>query len=660
MKEHGSQVFNLARVKSAHIQFRQQRAVREHAKHIRDISSIQPLDVHFFQLLAIAEHLPHAHRLRRIQIAVQRNFLYCELLEQSGRILRSLNGFLRRDVQRLFGDPCLHGAVLRCGNIAPVCGYINLAHAHKRNFFHAVAIRIVELAETLLVQHRLLPALLLRPFRRLFRRRLQMRPIGRSYALAARFVGKALTVHPFFQRVQHPSLGVFQLALLHFGRKTLCPDEFQVRKRLFRPRDRPLPRARGRFVGAIERKQRLDCLSVHLRIPPGDLPNPFARRGTGLPQLRVARRLRQLLRQCVQIRALLPDQKQPEIRLSGARICVQRLFKPPLRHCPVAVLQLDIAAHHLRKRDLLLLLVNGRVRPLQEDRRAGHFVQADRFQMREIRRKLLRAHARNSRNQEPPLVLAHQQQEPLPFVFHPRGIHVFRAGRDHDHHPRGLQRRINIRFVFLARQRFQRRGGKEHAITAARKQVVEILSKRLSLRLVLKANENVKRPLGFDNLEVSPLDIVDFSSLAHVNFALLCVRMLARRAIILVGQNRRALHAIDRRLVSARILHVHHAETAQQQRPVRLGVVCIFIQYLVVNFHCAIEIAVLPVLIGALELTRAIRQRKPARQRLLRAAVIAQHNALRILHRQLRMAIFTLKKHLHKNRPRPHCNMSLL
>ena len=97
-----------------------------------------------------------------------------------------------------------------------------------------------------------------------------------------------------------------------------------------------------------------------------------------------------------------------------------------------------------------------------------------------------------------------------------------------------------------------------------------------------------------------------------------------RLSVVLIGQDTACLHAVDRGYATAgcRVLDVLHAIAAQDNRPVRLGVICIFGENLLENAHglvvlaCAAEVVAAVVEIGATVVVEA-------RQGLLRAAIVA-------------------------------------
>ena len=143
---------------------------------------------------------------------------------------------------------------------------------------------------------------------------------------------------------------------------------------------------------------------------------------------------------------------------------------------------------------------------------------------------------------------------------------------------------------------------------------------------LLVADEHVIRLLVGRNCQNPLLDFCNPRRFLLIDAAALLIRrVLHRREIILVRQNRRHLHAMARwdSLMRCRIFNVLNAESADDRAPVRLGIRVVLLQNFLVRRNRLVELALPPEVIRAVvavQLVLVLRLRNRRRA----AAVLAR------------------------------------
>ena len=310
----------------------------------------------------------------------------------------------------------------------------------------------------------------------------------------------------------------------------------------------------------------------------------------------------------------------------------------------------SLHAHPLRRaRRLLHHLLN----PAQQVLHEADFAHVLTLQHRQFFRQVVRIHAAIARNQQPLVVVLHQRQIAAPLVFHPHGVKVLRLAADNDHHLRAVQRREDVRLVLLTQLVLQRDAAEEHLQSLLGQPIIDILrplavARPLTVLVrLLVADEHVIRFFVGRNRQNSLLDFRNPCCFLLIDAATLFVRrVLHRREIILVRQNRRHLHAMARRdsLMRCRIFNVLNAESADDRAPVRLGIRVVLLQNFLVRRNRLVELALPPEVIRAvvavqLVLVLRLRNRRRAAAVLARPVCCARNEV------NVPAAHFTLDNH---------------
>ena len=174
-----------------------------------------------------------------------------------------------------------------------------------------------------------------------------------------------------------------------------------------------------------------------------------------------------------------------------------------------------------------------------------------------------------------------QRKITTPFVLDPDGVVIFVIRADGEHDLRTVERREDIRLVFLTEFILQRNARKKHAVALFGQRVIDILCQNAVKRAAsvfvgfLVADKNVVGLLFAGDLDNPLAQLLDLLRLVAVNLACHGVGVFARLIEVVILH-----HAVKRRAMAGwdffarrRIIHILDAIFAQHKSPIgfRLG-----------------------------------------------------------------------------------------
>ena len=223
-----------------------------------------------------------------------------------------------------------------------------------------------------------------------------------------------------------------------------------------------------------------------------------------------------------------------------------------------------------------------------------------------------------------------QRQVSAPLVLDPDGVEVLRLGADDNHDFGGIQSSENVWLEGDAELVLEGNAAEEDFEAIPRQLLIEVVcedavygSRAAGIRLLV-TDEYIEGLFFRRDVENSLLDVINGLRLVFVNGALVGIRVFHGGLVILIGKDRGILRTVHSRYPAMRcgIFHVFDTIATEDKRPVCFSIGVIFIQNLLVDAHCTVELVVPTEMVGTVIQVCFLIIIK-ARQGLLGAAAIA-------------------------------------
>ena len=303
-----------------------------------------------------------------------------------------------------------------------------------------------------------------------------------------------------------------------------------------------------------------------------------------------------------------------EIRPRVLRILIQHLFAVFVRLAPVAVLEehesslqkriyVYIAADSNRLFDLRLgragrnNLLNAADKILHEAE-LRHIL---RLQVRKLLRQVVGIHVLICGNEHLfAVAVLDERKISRPLVFHPHGVEILGLCAEHYHDLGAVEGGEYVRLIGRAELVLKRDAREEHLEAFLRELMIKVICKDAVLCSsaavigLFVADEHIERLFFLRNRKNPLLNLVYRLSLILIKLFLIAVGIVQSGLVVIVIENRRKLSAVHggNALVALRVFHIIDSVVAENERPIRLGVGVVLVEYLLIDSRRLVEIVV--------------------------------------------------------------------
>ena len=196
--------------------------------------------------------------------------------------------------------------------------------------------------------------------------------------------------------------------------------------------------------------------------------------------------------------------------------------------------------------------------------------------------------------------LLYKRQIAAPLVLDPHGVEIFRLCAEHHHDLSAIESGKYVRFIGCAELVLQRDTREEHLEPFLRELMIKVVCKHAILRSsaavigLFVANEHIERLFLLRNCKDALLNLVYRFGLFLIDFTLSGIGIVQGGFVVIIIENRCELSTVHGRnaLMTLRVFHILDTVTAEDERPIRLGIVTVLIQNLLIDSGSFVEIVV--------------------------------------------------------------------